>query len=304
MEGYNQPIGTEDQNQGNDPGFNWSQQAFFIEQERMRRKEKINSLLIIVVGVGALVFGFVGIFVSISNPFADIIKKGQEQARAQQEQEQAQLLALQTTDTDKDGIVDYLETNKYGTSPYLSDSDSDGFDDALEISRGTDPNCPEGKTCLNASLVASSTGAGNVPKMVTEISTDQGNVAITTDLLREVLIESGFDKDKLAEIPDSEIVAVFQEYARTNPEIASKYFGSGTDQEAQSSLPSPDASKIDLSSLGVKSLDDLKNLSGGQIRDLLVQSGAPADLLKTVSDEQLKELFINQLETKINSNSN
>lgn len=302
MEGYNRQDAV-----GNDHLYddNWSSQAFFAEQERLRRKEKINSVIIVVIGLGALLFGLFGMLINISNPFADILKVGQAQLKEKEEQERLQLLAMQTTDTDGDGLVDYLEANKYGTSPYLQDSDADGLDDADEIAKGTDPNCPEGQQCINSNFVsASNNSSGDVPTLVTEISSEQGTVAITPDFLRQVLIESGFDKEMLAEVPDSEIISVFQEYAKTNPEIASKYFNTSEGQQVQSSLPAPDASNINLSSLGIKSLEDLKNLSGSQIRTLMVQSGAPADLLKTVSDDQLKELFIKQLEEKINSNSN
>ena len=36
---------------------------------------------------------------------------------------------LKNKDTDKDGLSDYDELNFYKTSPYLEDSDSDGFSD-------------------------------------------------------------------------------------------------------------------------------------------------------------------------------
>ncbi|OQA35510.1 MAG: hypothetical protein BWY53_00785 [Parcubacteria group bacterium ADurb.Bin326] len=302
MEGYNRQDAV-----GNDHLYddNWSSQAFFAEQERLRRKEKINSIIIVVIGLGALIFGLFGMLINISNPFADILKIGQAQLREQAEQERLQLLAMQTTDTDGDGLVDYLEVNKYGTSPYLQDSDADGFSDADEIAKGTNPNCPEGQQCVDTNFIsAGGNSSGDVPTLVTEIPLEQGTVAITPDFLRQVLIESGFDQKMLAEVPDSEIIAVFQEYAKTNPEIASKYFNASEGQQVQTSLPAPNASNINLSSLGVKNLEDLKNLSGSQIRTLMVQSGAPEDLLKTVSDEQLKELFLQQLEEKINSNSN
>ena len=302
MEGYNRQDAV-----GNDHLYddNWSSQAFFAEQERLRRKEKINSIIIVVIGLGALIFGLFGMLINISNPFASILKIGQAQLREQAEQERLQLLAMQTTDTDGDGLVDYLEVNKYGTSPYLQDSDADGFSDADEITKGTNPNCPEGQQCVDSNFVSTgNSSSGDVPTLVTEIPLEQGTVAITPDFLRQVLIESGFDQKMLAEVPDSEIIAVFQEYAKTNPEIASKYFNTSEGQQVQTSLPAPNASNINLSSLGIKSLEDLKNLSGSQIRTLMVQSGAPEDLLKTVSDEQLKELFLQQLEEKINSNSN
>ena len=52
-----------------------------------------------------------------------------------------------TVDTDHDGLPDYSEINTYHTSPYLADSDGDGISDYQELQNGTDPNCPEGKSC-------------------------------------------------------------------------------------------------------------------------------------------------------------
>lgn len=62
-------------------------------------------------------------------------------------QNQDELAALKTKDTDRDGLSDYDEIYVYQTSAYLADSDSDGIPDPVEIARGTNPNCPEGKAC-------------------------------------------------------------------------------------------------------------------------------------------------------------
>lgn len=69
MEGYNRQDAV-----GNDHLYddNWSSQAFFAEQERLRRKEKLNSIIIVIVGLGALLFGLFGMLINISNPFGDI----------------------------------------------------------------------------------------------------------------------------------------------------------------------------------------------------------------------------------------
>jgi len=280
-------------------------QISWYEKAKLSRREKINSIIIIIIGVATLFFAIISMIINISNPFSDILKIGQAQLKAQEEQEKAQLLALQKTDTDGDGLIDYLEIKQYGTSPYLKDSDGDGLSDAEEIAKGTNPNCPEGQQCFNNDKNKNNSNTSDVPSLVTEISVNnKGTVAITPDFLRQVLIESGFDKEMIEETPDADLLSLFQEYAKSSPEIASKYFDTSEGQEIKTSLPSPDVSKVDLSSLGVKSLEDLKNLSGNQIRTLMVQSGAPEDLLKTVSDEQLKELFLKQLEKKINIDTN
>lgn len=68
---------------------------------------------------------------------------------------------LKLKDTDRDGISDYDEQYVYGTSAYLADSDSDGASDAEEIAQNEDPNCPQGKNCLDvqSSIVQAATSS-------------------------------------------------------------------------------------------------------------------------------------------------
>lgn len=63
--------------------------------------------------------------------------------------EEKQMGELKLKDADRDGISDYDEQYLYKTSPYLADSDSDGLLDSEEIVKGSDPNCPEGKNCID-----------------------------------------------------------------------------------------------------------------------------------------------------------
>ncbi len=48
------------------------------------------------------------------------------------------VMALET-DTDHDGLTDEQETKIYFTNPYNSDTDSDGYDDKIEIDNGYSP---------------------------------------------------------------------------------------------------------------------------------------------------------------------
>lgn len=79
-------------------------------------------------------------------------------------------------DTDKDGLTDVQETTIYHTSPYLADTDSDGIPDGTEVKNGTDPNCPEGKTCVGGVT----TDISLTPSSAT--GTDNGAGAVQNDL--------------------------------------------------------------------------------------------------------------------------
>ena len=51
--------------------------------------------------------------------------------------------SVSSADTDKDGLSDYDEINKYNTDPLKADSDADTLNDGEEIAIGLDPNNPE-----------------------------------------------------------------------------------------------------------------------------------------------------------------
>lgn len=73
--------------------------------------------------------------------------KASQSILAEQNAQDQKLTDLKAKDTDRDGLSDYAELYLYKTSPYLSDTDSDGTLDAIEIAQGTNPNCPEGTNC-------------------------------------------------------------------------------------------------------------------------------------------------------------
>ena len=243
------------------------QQAYFIEQQKARRREKINSILILFIGLGALFFGIAGFIINIKNPFADILQAGAENSRLLEEQQKAELAAMQNVDTDGDGLTDYVE-QQYGTSPYLADSDGDGFSDKAEIDRGTDPNCPEGQNCFNPLFDANAgTSTIAIPSLVTDPNAlTTGQPVITPATLRQAMLSNGFKQEDLDQITDEELIQAFQEYAKENPDV-NKYLTGDTTATA-TPTPTPNTSGVDLNAMGVKSLDDFKKLSGAQIRDI------------------------------------
>ncbi len=127
-------------------------------------------------------------------------------------------------DTDKDGISDYEESEIYNTSPYLEDSDSDGFKDKDEILHGTDPNCPAGQVCqevLDTTIASTTTGTTSELLDLLEIDTEEAGGADPLEsmlsgqsdaaTLRQLLIENGMDKDTLDKISDADLLKSYQE---------------------------------------------------------------------------------------------
>lgn len=157
-----------------------------------------------------------------------------------------------TQDTDKDGLTDNEENNIYGTSPYLADSDSDGISDFEEINSGSDPNCPIGKVCDYETTVAT-----NDPNTSNEPSV-QG---LTANQLRELLLQQGVTEQELGQLTDQQLLDAYQ----------------AAISGAQNNTTSP--------------LDDYKNLSASEIKELLISKGVPASTFEGLSDEQVVQLY-------------
>lgn len=120
-----------------------------------------------------------------------------------------------TKDTDQDGLSDYQETNNYNTSPYIPDSDSDGFTDGEEVARGTDPNCPSGKTCQTEIVISDPTSLPTIETNASSTSDDLAWEKVLTGqsnpaVLRQFLINNGFDKEALDSISDEDLLASYE----------------------------------------------------------------------------------------------
>lgn len=258
------------------------------------KKERLHSILILLIGLLTIVIGGSSLFFTVSNPFAEILKQGLAYNETLAKQQQAELLAQQTKDTDNDGLSDYLEINQYETSPYLEDTDGDGINDKAEIDGGTDPNCPAGQTCFNT-VTASEEIAG------ASGNTAPSQIVINAEYVRKLMKQNGATDEQLEGATDEELMAEFKQYLQNNPETVTYLTSQGVDVSGLigDSASAVTAGNVDLSSLNIKSADDLKNLTGAQVRQLMISAGASQSLLGSLTDDELKDMFLKQLQSKL-----
>jgi hypothetical protein len=230
-------------------------------------EQRLSAAVLSICGVLALGLAFNQLHAQVWSPFM-VPKAVLERARAflaQQQDDTQQTEALKTKDTDHDGLSDYDELYVYQTSPYLADSDSDGIPDAIEIAQGMDPNCPRGKTCVQAldtvASRASSTDAfgdlldiTQIPKAPTDLLT-QGNASgvagaqaflaqppapstMTAPQIRDYLLSNHLvSADQLDQLPDDKVVEVYTKAYEEALKIQAASQGSLSNSAGATSTP-------------------------------------------------------------------
>lgn len=177
----------------------------------LSREQKLASSLFILVGISGLVLG---IFYFHSR--INLLKLSSAEKNLQFnvfDKDSDTFLALQQKDTDKDGINDYEETYFYNTSPYLEDSDSDGYLDKKEIDNGEDPNCIRGRICGGELL--NTAGFGDVilpveePKPVSDPMEEIKNLSVAD--LKSLLRSAGLSEEELNKISDEELKNIYSQ---------------------------------------------------------------------------------------------
>ena len=132
---------------------------------------------------------------------------------------------LKLKDTDQDGLSDYDELNFYNTSPYIADSDSDGFSDKYEVENAGDPTCPKGSDCNAVPQVVEEVGnvlepidMGELPSdtptdVATQINSAQAILSgdVNAQTLRSYLQDVGMDQDVLSQLSDAELMSTYGE---------------------------------------------------------------------------------------------
>lgn len=189
-----------------------------------------------VCSVAAILFSYALLARHITSPFLiprDALVRAQEQLTAQQREER-EIEAMKTRDTDGDGLSDWSEQERYHTSPYIADSDSDGVPDSIELAQGTDPSCPAGRECrdlpsdippvVSASgteIGAQGEGFGSTATLRAGTSAHPADAAqalkalptpgtIDASQIRELFLKIGVATEKeLTALPDTEILALY-----------------------------------------------------------------------------------------------
>ncbi len=180
--------------------------------------------LMVLLCIGLFVFSIINLKYNLKQPFLAIYNTPKvststnisDEAALDTDQE------LKNKDTDKDGLTDYDEFNVYNTSPYLADSDSDNIFDKKEIESGNDPNCPQGKNCLeiaeSPSAVPTATKKSLLSPLLLQSQTQPGSNTpnildkkLDVKEIRALLELSGTDKKILDATDDATIMKVYQE---------------------------------------------------------------------------------------------
>ncbi|MEK7518916.1 MAG: hypothetical protein AAB424_04470 [Patescibacteria group bacterium] len=234
------------------------------ERQLSRRSLWFVSIL----GISALILGGIQLQRTLKDPFS-LIRTQTNTAKP----EEVALLELQAKDTDSDGISDYDELYSFNTSPYIADSDSDSVSDKDEVNRGTDPNCPEGKTC--GALIANTNAAGNV-NSETNVNTPAIGGSATggnATQLRQALIASGVSKTELDAVDDATLLASYQTVL------------------AEEAATNSNTSTANASNTNTAPATQLQTLTAPEIRQLLVANGVDANTLAGYDDATLIAVY-------------
>ncbi len=136
----------------------------------------------------------------------------------------AKLEEEQNKDTDKDGLSDYEEQFLYGTSPYLSDTDSDTFSDNVEVEKGSNPLCAEGTNCDTKEKESETPVAEPITPLEFLPQEKNGEVSFIPDgkELRNLLLQSGIPEEVLQSFSDENLEELFKKSYKDVSEAGQK----------------------------------------------------------------------------------
>ncbi len=213
--------------------------------------------LVVGVGLAAIIGSGWLIYHTITSATKPAVTKTATNTQAAKELEK-----LKGQDTDGDGLSDYDELFAYKSSPYLKSSAGDGITDGDKVKRGLDPNCPVGQACRSFRLLTSPVDA-----------TGQ----LTPDFLRQALQAAGVPKSTLDITDDAALLKIYRQVVSQQPAVNANSATNGVGNTNQAG--------------SATALEQLQNLSAGDIRRLLVQNGVDQTTLDQVDDSTLRQIF-------------
>jgi hypothetical protein len=262
-------------------------------QGKLTAEQKFGVGILVFFSMAVLAFGLWQFSYRVKAPFAGRAT-GLKNFKSFDQQKLEAMLAKQSQDTDGDGLSDFDEEYVYKTSPYLADSDSDGYPDKQEIDSGNDPNCPSGKTCglpdvtnTNTSVAAGgaeTTGAGGANTNTGDVSAMQTILSgqATADEIRATLRAQGVSDDVLSKVDDKTLLDAYSEVLKeTN--------SAGALQNINLS-PSSDLSNTNIPANTNSANNVLAGLSPADARDLLRQAGVDEATLSKLDDATLMQI--------------
>ncbi|MBI4281111.1 hypothetical protein HY628_02860 [Candidatus Uhrbacteria bacterium] len=191
-----------------------------MDLQKTPQHEQMALGAVILGGIVALIFGFSYLARSIENP----LRLKPTSYKTPLEREAEGNAELRTKDTDQDGLTDYDELHVWNTSPYLPDSDSDGYSDKTELESGNNPNCPTGRQCGPVEGAGSGEGQGQTSSQPSDFTPGPQTTEISAGLLgldllenlpaqelRKLLLEYGVPQKQLDALNDEDLVKLYRD---------------------------------------------------------------------------------------------
>ena len=199
------------------------QKPVVLRTTKPKRTKEETAGFVFVIATGGLAVLLGGFYLArhVGQPF-DVSYFGPQFFTSQQ-QEAQEVEAQKTRDTDDDRISDYDELYVLRTSPYLFDTDGDGFDDLVEVNAGTDPTCADGADCSGSTYVSPYAEAGGGASGFEDLAPEHGTIEEPEDVeamiesakqlspteIRDLLISAGADESQVNALSDEDILALY-----------------------------------------------------------------------------------------------